>query len=215
VLLGLFLPANVEYHDAISTYGRPVIGMSNWTILAISLALALDAFAVAFAGGVSLPVVGARRTARLAWHFGFFQTAMTAIGWAAGFSFRDFIEHFDHWAAFVLLAFVGGRMLLGALGEPEARDATKDPTKGGMLVMLSVATSLDALAVGLSLSMLKVPIWKPAVIVGIVALALTAAGMQIGRIIGGKTNLGKWAEVMGGVVLLAIGVKILHEHGVF
>jgi len=180
----------------------------------IALALAVDAFAVALAAGAYLPQVTRRHTFRLAWHFGLFQGGMTLIGWGAGIGFKRFIESFDHWLAFALLLGVGGNMIWEAVKGPEER-APKDPTRGRVMVMLSVATSIDALAVGLSLSVLDLSILQPAAIIALVAAALTAGGLHLGHWIGRTTRLGLWAEVLGGLVLIAIGVNILHQHGVF
>ena len=181
--------------------------------LALAVALAMDAFAVSIASGVSLRTVSARQTFRLAWHFGLFQAMMPILGWSAGFTVRNRIEAYDHWVAFALLAFVAQGMLRSAFkGEPAGPD-TKDPTKGMTMVMLSVATSIDALAVGLSLSMINVSIWTPALIIGLVAGVFTTAGMHLGKVIGSMAQLSRWAEMTGGVVLLAIGVNILREHG--
>ncbi|MFC1830332.1 manganese efflux pump MntP family protein, partial [Thermodesulfobacteriota bacterium] len=135
------------------------------------------------------------------------------IGWAAGLSVRVYIEQFDHWVAFGLLAFVGGNMIRGAFQNDEDDKEPKDPTRGMTLVMLSVATSIDALAVGLSLSILNVSIWAPALVIGIVAGTFTIIGLQIGRRIGSLTRLRHYVEAMGGIVLVVIGIKILHEHG--
>ncbi|MDX2454428.1 manganese efflux pump MntP family protein [Desulfosarcina sp.] len=181
--------------------------------LALAVALAMDAFAVSIASGVSLRTVSARQTFRLAWHFGLFQAMMPVIGWSAGFTVRSRIEAYDHWVAFALLVFVAQGMLRSAFkGEPVEEDA-KDPTKGMTMVMLSVATSIDALAVGLSLSMINVSIWTPALIIGLVAGVFTTVGMHLGKVIGSMDQLSRWAEMTGGIVLLAIGVNILREHG--
>jgi manganese efflux pump family protein len=181
--------------------------------LALAVALAMDAFAVSIASGVSLRTVSARQTFRLAWHFGLFQAMMPVIGWSAGFTVRSRIEAYDHWVAFALLVFVAQGMLRSAFkGEPAKEDA-KDPTKGMTMVMLSVATSIDALAVGLSLSLINVSIWTPALIIGLVAGVFTTVGMHLGKVIGSMAQLSRWAEMTGGVVLLAIGVNILREHG--
>lgn len=181
--------------------------------LALAVALAMDAFAVSIAAGVALKSVSPRQTFRLAWHFGLFQAMMPVIGWSAGLTVRSRIEAYDHWVAFALLTFVAQGMLRSALkGEKEEADA-KDPTKGMTMVMLSVATSIDALAVGLSLSMINVSIWTPALIIGLVAGIFTTAGMHLGKVIGSVAQLSRWAETTGGIVLLAIGVNILREHG--
>ena len=181
--------------------------------LFIAVALAMDAFAVSIAAGVALKSVSPRQTFRLAWHFGLFQAMMPVIGWSAGLTIRSRIEAYDHWVAFALLIFVAQGMLRSAFKGEQAEAEAKDPTKGMTMVMLSVATSIDALAVGLSLSMINVSIWTPALIIGLVAGAFTTAGMHLGKVIGSMAQLSRWAEMTGGLVLLAIGVNILREHG--
>lgn len=185
------------------------------TILLIAFALAVDAFAVAIATGAVLPEVGFRHTFRLAWHFGLFQAGMTFLGWISGLTVQGYIEKVDHWLAFGLLAFVGGRMIFEALGSVDEERQVADPTRGKTMVLLSVATSIDALAVGLSFSFLDLSIWLPAAIIGVVATILTAMGIHLGHFVGSKSRLGPSSEVVGGLVLMGIGVKILHEHGVF
>lgn len=182
-------------------------------ILAIAVALAMDAFAVSIAAGVTLQFVSLRQTFRLAWHFGLFQAMMPVIGWSAGLTVRSHIEAYDHWVAFGLLAFVAQGMLRSAFKDDDDKENAKDPTRGMTMVMLSVATSIDALAVGLSLSMINVSIWTPALVIGLVAGAFTTVGMHLGKAIGSMAQLSRWAELTGGVVLLAIGVNILREHG--
>ena len=182
----------------------------NITVIAIGLAM--DAFAVSIAAGVRLKKVRARQIFRLAWHFGFFQAMMPVIGWFAGLTVRSLIEHYDHWIAFALLAFVGIRMIWEAFQDETSRDQRLDPTKGWTLVILSVATSIDALAVGLSLSMLKISIWGPALIIGLIAGMFTIIGLQLGQKVGSVGRLSRYAEIIGGIVLLIIGLKILYEH---
>ena len=190
--------------------------MSNFAIFSIALALAVDAFAVALAAGVSLPKVGPRHTFRLAWHFGLFQGGMNIIGWAGGLTFRSQIESFDHWLAFTLLFLVGARMIHEALSaDDENPKKPSDPTRGFSLVMLSIATSIDALAVGLSFAVLQVSIWMPALVIGVIASIMTAVGLHLGKIMRHATNLGKTTEVLGGAVLITIGLKILFDHNVF
>ena len=187
--------------------------MDPINILLLAVALAMDAFAVSIAAGVTLKSVSPRQTFRLAWHFGLFQAMMPVIGWSAGLTVRSHIEAFDHWVAFGLLLFVAQGMLRSALkGDADEADP-KDPTRGMTMVMLSVATSIDALAVGLSLSIVNVSIWTPALIIGLVAGAFTTVGMHLGKIIGSVASLSRWAELTGGIVLLAIGLNILREHG--
>ena len=188
--------------------------MNFSTILFIALALAVDAFAVALGAGVSLDRIGWRRTFRLAWHFGFFQAAMNVLGWAAGLSFRQLIESVDHWVAFGLLCLVGINMIREAVSDHEDVVRT-DPTRGYTMVMLSVATSIDSLAVGLSFAVLHIEVWFPALVIGVTATALTALGLHLGRLLSAASRLGTRVEIFGGLVLIGIGLHILHEHGVY
>jgi len=191
------------------------------TTLGIAVALAMDAFAVAIATGVSLKQVSFRQTFRLSWHFGLFQAMMPIIGWGIGASIQDYVAAYAHWVAFIMLALVGSNMLKDAFqAEDDATDAAiasprKDSTRGMTMVMLSVATSIDALAVGLSMSMLQVSIAYPAVIIGIVAGLFTIAGLHLGKRISQLTWLSTWAEILGGIVLWLIGLNILRESNVF
>ncbi len=182
---------------------------------AIAVALAMDAFAVAIATGVCLGKIHWRQNFRLAWHFGFFQAMMPVAGWAAGLTVRDLIASVDHWIAFGLLVFVAQGMLREAFRRDDSCEPVKDPTRGMTMVMLSVATSLDALAVGLSLSIVKVSIWIPAVVIGIVAAAFTTVGLHLGKRISRGARLRSLADALGGTVLILIGINILREHGVF
>lgn len=184
----------------------------DWlSLIGIAVALAMDAFAVALAAGVVLERITGRHLFRFGWHFGLFQALMPVIGWLAGISVQRWIAAWDHWIAFALLAFVGTKMIHEALkGDDEEETTVSDPTRGLQMVMLAVATSIDALAVGLTLGMLGVSIWTPALVIGLVAGVLTCAGMLLGNRIGALW--GKRVEVLGGVVLLAIGLKILVEH---
>jgi len=177
----------------------------------IAIALAMDAFAVAIATGVALKTVNPRQTFRLAWHFGLFQALMPVIGWFLGGTVRSYIEAYDHWIAFGLLGYIGYKMIREAFEEDDGSQG--DPTKGMTLIILSVATSIDALAVGLSLSMLGISVWWPSVVIGIVALLFTIAGLHFGKTAAKAKSIGKYAEVVGGFVLIGIGIKILWEHG--
>lgn len=183
--------------------------MSFLTLLGIALGLAMDAFAVAIGAGLQLCGASPRQVFRLAWHFGLFQAFMPIIGWLAGRTVSEYIEPVDHWIAFGLLAFIGGKMIYEALHHDEEAEVC-DPTKGWRLVMLSIATSIDALAVGLSLALLNVSIWWPALVIGIVAGVMTIIGMELGKRFGAL--LGRRMEIVGGLILIGIGVKILVEH---
>lgn len=200
--------------------------MSFLVILGIAVGLALDAFAVAVGASASLGRVTGAQVFRLAFHFGLFQAVMPLVGWLAGRGLEGHIAGWDHWLAFGLLAFVGGKAIVTALRSggafaagpepvegwpgPGERPPAKDPTRGATLLMLSVATSIDALAVGLSLGVLEVAIWYPALIIGVVTAGLTVLGMDLGSRIG--LRFGRSAEILGGLVLIGIGLKILVEH---
>lgn len=189
--------------------------MTALELLALAVALAMDAFAVAVATGVQLRCVSPRQTFRLSFHFGLFQALMPIAGWALGLTVREYMEAWDHWLAFGLLAFIGVRMMREAMAGDDAEDGRCDPTRGMTLVILSVATSIDALAVGLSLSILGISIWTPAVVIGVVCAAFTAGGLHMGRVLANASRLGHRAALLGGVVLIAIGLRILYDHGVF
>jgi manganese efflux pump family protein len=173
----------------------------------------MDATAVAIATSIMLGRVSGRQVFRFAFHFGLFQGAMPIAGWFAGRGLREYIESWDHWVAFVLLALIGGKAIIDVLrGDVETEGQTSDPTRGLSLVVLSVATSIDALAVGLSLAMLEVVIWYPAAVIGVITAALTVCGMLLGERIGQR--FGQRIRILGGVILLGIGIKILVEHTV-
>jgi putative Mn2+ efflux pump MntP len=180
-------------------------------ILLVAVALAMDAFTVAVAVGLHLSCngrVSPRQYFRLSFHFGFFQFSMPILGWLAGTTVRAHIESFDHWIAFGLLSYIGIKMIREA-GQT-AKYTRQDPTRGASLVLLSVATSIDALAMGLSLALLGVGIVYPSVIIGIVAAVFTLAGLSLGRKIGLKWR-GR-VTIVGGIILIGIGMKILLEH---
>ncbi|MGM0452616.1 MAG: manganese efflux pump MntP family protein [Thermodesulfobacteriota bacterium] len=180
--------------------------MSLPEIILIAISLAMDAFAVSVAAGTSGWMTGGRAKFRLSFHVGLFQFMMPIIGWFAGTHIAPIISAFDHWVAFGLLVFVGYRMIAGGL-HPERQAAANDPSRGAMLVVLSVATSIDALAVGFSLALVNISIWYPAVIIGMVTSALSLAGIRLGRFLGEK--IGPRMEIIGGTVLILIGCRIL------
>ena len=181
--------------------------MDFLTITGIAVALAMDAFAVALSAGVILHPVTGRQLFRLGFHFGLFQGMMPIIGWLAGVGMKRLVTTYAPWIAFALLTFVGGKMIHEALTHSDEDGKRQDPTKGLTMVMLSIATAIDALAVGFSLSLLGVAIWFPAVIIGLITAVLTVTGMLLGQRIG--SIWGEWVEIIGGVVLIGIGLKIL------
>ena len=178
-------------------------------IVGIAVSLAMDAFAVALAAGTSEQTRGVRPAFRLSFHFGLFQFGMPVLGWLAGTSLAGAVAGLDHWVAFGLLAVVGGHMVRSGLG-PDARPGRSDPSRGWSLVGLSLATSLDALAVGFSLAMLGVDIVGPAAVIGVVTAALSLLGLRVGRRLGDA--FGHRMELIGGIVLLVIGLRMLLSH---
>jgi manganese efflux pump family protein len=180
----------------------------SWlSLLGIAVGLSMDAFAVSVAAGLMVESVTPRHVFRIGFHFGLFQFMMPVIGWLAGGQLAAYFGDYDHWIAFALLAYVGGRMLWEARSEKKAEKSGRDPTRGLMLVTLSVATSLDALAVGVSMAFMGVSVWFPAVVIGIVTATLSAIGITFGGRIGPRWEC--WAEAAGGIVLILIGLKVL------
>lgn len=178
-------------------------------VVLIALGLAMDAFAVSLAAGAGRHVRRPRPALRLAFHLGLFQFMMPVVGWYLGSTLAGAMAAFDHWVAFALLAFVGGKMIRESFAHDGER-ATTDPSKGLTLVSLSVATSIDALAVGISLAVLDVAIWQPSVIIGVLTAGLSVVGIALGSRVGPR--LGQRTELAGGLLLLAIGVRIVVEH---
>jgi len=184
--------------------------MSLIAIFGIALALAMDAFAVAIVAGSRFERLTFRPVFRLSFHFGLWQALMTILGWAAGSQIDQLIRAYDHWVAFGLLFVVGGRMIYESLTCDGDEQPLKDPTRKWTMVMLSLATSIDALAVGLSMALLQVNIWRASLIIGLVALVMTVLGMVFGKEAGARC--GRWMEIAGGLVLIGIGVNILIDH---
>ncbi|MBU0476111.1 MAG: manganese efflux pump MntP family protein [Bacteroidetes bacterium] len=178
-------------------------------IIVIAIGLAMDASAVSLVAACAGYADNARAKFRLAFHFGLFQFLMPIIGWSIGISFVSYFAIIDHWIAFALLLFVGGRMVISGLN-PNLEGYKKDPTHGFTLIILSVATSIDALAIGLSLALLDVDIWHPSVIIGIITAALSLLSIYVGKKL--NRTFGKRMEIVGGIILILIGAKILIEH---
>lgn len=191
-------------------WSLPTETVSLLEILLVAVALAMDAFAVSLAAGATAFARTARARFRLSFHFGLFQCLMPIAGWLLGISVERYIASVDHWIAFGLLAFVGSRMLIAAVRPDEAQSLQRDPSRGATLVMLSVATSIDALAVGLTLAMLEVGIWYASATIGIVTGLLSLAAIRLGNRLGAR--FGRRMEAAGGTILLAIGARILLQH---
>jgi putative Mn2+ efflux pump MntP len=182
--------------------------MSFLEIILIAVGLAMDAFAVSVGAGTLSSMKELRSSVRLAFHFGLFQFLMPVIGWFLGSKLQVYVESIDHWIAFVLLAYIGIKMIHESFKKEESQK--ENPSKGKNLIILSVATSIDALVVGFTLAMLDVNIWFPSVIIGVVTAILSILGIWIGKKLG--KNLGRSMEVVGGVILILMGLKILIEH---
>ncbi|MHB8087232.1 MAG: manganese efflux pump MntP [Anaerolineaceae bacterium] len=183
--------------------------MDSITIFLIALGLAMDCFAVALGIGCSPTPKDFRTYFRIAFHFGLFQGGMTFLGWLGGSTIAHLISNFDHWIAFGLLAFVGARMIRESLSKNEEEDPC-NPSRGKTLIMLSVATSIDALAVGLSLALVEGSILVSSLVIGFTSLLLSVLGLFIGGRLGCK--FGKRMELIGGLVLIGIGFRVLLSH---
>jgi len=188
--------------------------MSYITILGISAGLAMDAFAVSISYGCTPKKIPLKHILMIAFSFGAFQAFMPVIGWNVGRFFTDLIKNYDHWVAFSLLAYIGLRMIIEGFRKEESDDASCGIDDHILdlkrLFVLSVATSIDALAVGLSLSLLGYSITTPAAIIGITTFIFSYIGVKMGCRL--HMILGKRVEIFGGIVLIMIGVKIILEH---
>src|SRR5574341_24174 len=183
--------------------------MSFIEVFLIALSMAMDAFAVCLAAGALQETQGARPVFRLSFNFGLFQFIMPVLGWMAGETVVPFIRDYVHWVAFGLLTFIGLRMIYSAW-RGRGQEHPPDPSRGWTLVMLSIAVSVDALAVGLSLGLLGILVWYPALLIGLVTGALSLVGLNLGNRFG--RELGRPVEIIGGLVLIAIGLRIVISH---
>jgi putative Mn2+ efflux pump MntP len=183
--------------------------MSFFEVFLIALGLAADAFAVSVVAGSTGATRGHRSMLRLSFHFGLFQFIMPILGWLAGFSIERYVQSFDHWIVFGLLVWVAVRMIRSAQTDDD-RIVQQDPSRGMMLVVLSIATSLDALAIGLSLALLRVSIWYPSVVIGVVTGTTSFLGILLGQRFSKK--FGRRAAEIGGVLLILISIRILLAH---
>lgn len=185
--------------------------MDYVSVFFIAIGLSMDAFAVSMTSGCLMKRLRLRHALRSSVFFGSFQAIMPIVGWFAGYSFKRYIEAYDHWVAFVILSIIGGKMIWEASFLDENGDEKRVDTENIMLLLgLSIATSIDALAVGVTFSLLKANIFISAILIGIVTFFISLSGVYIGCRFKGIFR--KKAEILGGVVLIAIGVKILIEH---
>ncbi len=181
--------------------------------LLLGVGLAMDAFAVSICKGLAMRKVNKKQAVIIALFFGGFQAIMPVIGWLLCKGFQTYIEAFDHWIAFALLAFIGVKMIIETLREKEDDVVIEEmdpPLDMKEMLMLAIATSIDALAVGISLAALDRPIVESAAIIGVVTFVISIIGVYIGNFFGNRYK--KRAELTGGIILVIIGVKILCEH---
>lgn len=182
---------------------------SIFTFFLIAVALAMDAFAVSVSSGIIIPNLQIKNALKIALFFGFFQAFMPVIGWLAGTGLKEFIQAIDHYIAFGLLGIIGLKMIYEAFKKEEP-EKTINPLNFGVLLLLSIATSIDALAVGLSFALLSVKILTPVIIIGSVTFFISLAGVLFGDKMGNffKNRI----QIIGGIILIGIGIKIFIEH---
>lgn len=189
---------------------RTIVGFVE--LFLIGVGLSMDAFVVSICKGLGMSRLNMRQAAVISLFFGGFQAFMPLIGWALGSQLTDFITPIDHWIAFGLLAFVGGKMLWDAFHEDDEDEGVQTDEKLDLkeLLMLAIATSIDALAVGITFAFLQVAIVPSITIIGLTTFVISFAGVAVGHFFGARFE--KPATIVGGVVLILIGVKILLEH---
>ena len=186
--------------------------MSIFEIVLISIGLAMDAFGVSIGKGLTMPVGENGRKVTLAFLFGLFQFLMPLIGWLIGRQFIDVMSDWDHWIIFGLLGYLGIAMIREGLSDDDDDDEDDDKQFLGVweMVMLSVATSLDAMAVGLTFAFLPINVWEASTMIGIITFGISLIGVYLGKFMG--QFVGKYADIVGGGVLILIGTKILLQH---
>jgi len=178
-------------------------------LVLVAVGLAMDSFTVAICGGLQMHRVQFRMAVRIAFMFGLFQALMPVLGWLAGTRVIELVAEWDHWVAFGLLAAVGGKMIWEALrGDPECQ--LVDPRDWRILAALSIATSIDALAVGLSFAVVRQPILTPALLTGVITFGLSLGGVYLGHRFGSLIH--QRAQLAGGILLILIGSRILVTH---
>jgi putative Mn2+ efflux pump MntP len=178
-------------------------------IALLGISLAMDAFAVSICKGLSMKKINWKKAIIIALYFGIFQALMPVIGYCLGSAFQDFVTNIDHWIAFILLALIGGNMIREALSEDESKNCN-DNVDFKTMIVLAIATSIDALAVGITFAFLNVNMPFAVSIIGIITFIISLIGVKIGNKFGSKYE--NKAEIVGGIVLILIGLKILLEH---
>ena len=181
--------------------------MSIFELLLLSVGLAMDAFAVSICKGLSVKQLKPRHLLTAGLYFGGFQALMPLIGWLLGSSFEGLIKNVDHWIAFGLLVFIGANMVRESFGKAEELNDSISPK---VMLPLAVATSIDALAVGVTFAFLNVNIWLAIALIGAITFVISAVGVKIGNVFGAKYK--SKAELAGGIIFIALAIKILVEH---
>lgn len=182
--------------------------MDIWTLLILAIGVSMDAFAVSICKGLAMKQIKFKHMLIVGLWFGGFQALMPLIGYFLGIQFETYITAYDHWIAFILLAFIGGNMIKEALSnEEETADASLAVK---IMLVLAIATSIDALALGVTFAFLQVNIWEAVSFIGVVTFLFSVAGLKIGNVFGTKYK--SKAEFVGGVILILLGIKILLEH---
>ena len=184
--------------------------MNIFDLILLAVGVSMDAFAVSIAKGVATQHLRPKHYLSVALWFGGFQALMPVVGYFLGANFASIVENFDHWIAFVLLAIIGGKMLYDTFTGGDDEESTGADFRFRTMLVLAIATSIDALAIGVSLAFLKVDIWSAIAFIGATTAAFSALGLRLGNIFGYRYKHG--AELTGGVVLILIGTKILVEH---
>ena len=182
-------------------------------LLLMGVGLAMDAFAVSVCKGLGMKKLNKKQAVVIGLYFGGFQALMPLVGWILGIQFQKYITSIDHWIAFILLGFIGGKMILEAVKEWNEEDIVEvkdQPLDHRNMFVLAVATSIDALAVGITFAFLQVPIVEAVSIIGITTFVISVIGVYVGNFFGNRYK--KKAELAGGIILILIGLKILLEH---
>ena len=182
--------------------------MGFWELVVLAIGLSMDAFAVSICKGLALQRVSWKECCIAGLWFGGFQALMPLLGYLLGTQFEQFVTSVDHWIAFVLLGIIGGNMIREALSKDE--DKLDGSLAFKTMLLLAIATSIDALAVGITFAFLNADITLSAVIIGVITFVASAAGVKIGNVFGSKFK--SKAELAGGIVLVLMGLKILLEH---
>lgn len=185
------------------------IYMELVSILLLALGLSVDSFAASVCSGLAIKKIQFFQAVKIAFFLAIFQGGMPIIGWLTGWELKDLIKDFDHWISFILLAGMGSKMIYESITAKE-KDCSFNPLKLVVLIGISIATSIDALVVGLSFALIDIVIWVPAIIIGVVTFIVSMLGMLLGKKIGSKTS--QKFEILGGIVLILIGLRILVEH---